>query len=89
MHQVLSHWGCDWIQALFKFKKKTSLNKSSESTYLHYIAVQYITSLQYSKVQYITLQYITLHYSTLQYIILHTCTGLGAQNRMSLEGHKS
>ena len=52
--------------------------KSSEPTYL-----------QYSTVQYIQPQYITLQYGTLQYITIRTCTGLGAENRMLPEGHKS
>ena len=148
-HQVLSHRGCDWIQALFRVKKnkKSSLNKSSESTYLQNITVQYST-LHYSTLHYLTVKYSTLHhttvhyitvkcstlhyttvhystvhystymqriwctksyftreaqvlshqnlhtystlhYITVRYITVHTCIGLGAQNRMSLEGHKS
>ena len=55
---------------------------------VHYTTVHYIT-LHQSAVHYITLQYITSKYSTLQYITLHTCKGLGAQNRMSPEGHMS
>ena len=92
MHQVLSHWGCDWIQALFGVKKNILLiSHENLHNYLHCITVQYIASLQNSKVQYITLHYSTLHYITAHYstLILHACTGLGAQNRMSLEGHKS
>ena len=82
VHQVLSHWGCDWTQALFRFKKKNLLGtspKSSEPTYLHCITVQYsrlhYSTLHYSKEQYITLHYSTLQYSTLQCITLHTCIG--------------
>jgi len=83
VHQVLSHWGCDWTQALFRLKKIKHLlgtsPKSSESTYLHCITVQYsrlhYSTLHYSKEQYIALHYSTLQYSTLQCITLHTCKG--------------
>ena len=66
---------------------------SSEPTYLQYSTVQYIElqdiTLHYSTSHYSTLHYTTVHYITVQYITLHTCIGLGAQNRMSPEGHKS
>ena len=67
--------------------------KSSEPTYLqnstvHCTTGHYIT-LHYGTSHYSTLHYTTVHYITVQYITLHTCIGLGAQNRMSPEGHKS
>ena len=44
-------------------------------------------SSEHTYLHYTTLQYITLHY--IHYITLHSCTGLGVQNRMSPEGPKS
>ena len=64
-------------------------NCMSPQGHKSYVIRTYILTLQYSTIHYVTLQYITLQYNILQHITLHTCKGLGAQNRMSPEGHKS